>query len=178
MCGMFSDDVLESIFGDDELSVEKSGSTANSASCVVYDDTLGHSVVTVNAGARSDGDSAKMAQRVKELTKSGTEVEVADLNELEAARVTRDDNGVREKYFVGAATDDYLIHLIYTPGHSDPAKDAKAIAALIKDVDSNLGDVINAADRSTTSTGASAHVESTLRPDPDGRTSWLASRLG
>ncbi|NGN91918.1 hypothetical protein G5C66_04105 [Nocardioides sp. KC13] len=179
MCGIFSDGVLEGIFGEDVLRVEKSDSSSNSASCVIYDDTLGHSVVTVNAGARSDGDDAKMAQRVADLTKAGSEVEVAGLEELDAARVTRDDSGVREKYYVGAATDDYLIHLIYTPGHTDPTKDAKAIVALIEDADSNLGDVIEGADTSTTSTEAlSERAEGAPRPDRGDAPSWLSTRLG
>lgn len=179
MYGMFSEDAIKSVFGDDELSVENCDSSANRASCVIYDNTLGHSVVTVNAGARSDGDGAKMAERVADLTRSGTEVDVPGLNEFDAARVTKDDSGVREKYYVGVATNRYLIHLIYTPGNSDTGDDAKAIAALIKDADMNLGDMIAGVDQSASSSAALAgDTENAPIPAPGDATGWLARRLG
>lgn len=180
MYGFFSSETMESAFPDDTLSVEKDDVSSRSASCIVYDDSVGYSVVTANAGARTAGDGAKMAKRVSDLTGSGTEVNVSGLDQFDAARVTRDESGSRVKYHVGVATEGYLIHLIFTPVSTDPADAEGAIVDLIRDADANLDDLIASDAEQTTSSGAVTGMGAVGQASDDVvlDPSKLSSRLG
>lgn len=183
LCGLIGTDVIQQVAPKIDVAVKDEQVSAESAKCRLYDTGSGKPFITADA-TKLDGDAAASRKRVDEFaaTFDGEPAEAAGLDDLGYGRVivaapSSPDSGSPTEVFLGVATEDRFIRIIYRPVNGSPGNPAEDAVAIAEDFNSNL-----TAQSGQEATDSSATPESLADERQDVKVvadpSWLSNRLG